>query len=110
VRRVRPRRSPPRSRRERIALRDKLASLPLARQLTVDRAGLGRAARSKRSETLAPRKGAVGLTAAGALTLASLGRGSRVAALAGGAATLAGAALERWAVFRAGVESARDPR
>jgi hypothetical protein len=55
-------------------------------------------------------KGALGLTAAGALTLASLGRGSRVAAPAGGAATLAGAALERWAVFRAGVESARDPR
>ena len=32
------------------------------------------------------------------------------AALAGGAATLAGAACELWAIFRAGFESARDPK
>jgi formate dehydrogenase major subunit len=34
---------------------DKLASLPLVRQLTVDRHGLARAAQSRSSETLAPR-------------------------------------------------------
>jgi Polysulphide reductase, NrfD len=56
------------------------------------------------------KKGALGLSAGGALALATLGRRSRVAALAAGAATLAGAVLERWGVFRAGVESARDPR
>jgi formate dehydrogenase major subunit len=38
-----------------VAVRDKLMSLPLARQLTVDRHGLGRAAQSKVSESLAPR-------------------------------------------------------
>jgi len=50
------------------------------------------------------------LTAAGAGLLWSAGRGSRLAAVAGGAATLAGAACERWAVFRAGFASARDPK
>jgi formate dehydrogenase major subunit len=38
-----------------MTVRDKLRSLPLARQLTVDRHGLGRAAQSKRSRQLAPR-------------------------------------------------------
>jgi hypothetical protein len=51
----------------------------------------------------------LGLTSAGALVLATAGR-RRAGALAGGAATLAGAACERWAVFRAGFESARDPK
>ena len=53
---------------------------------------------------------AKGLTAAGSLLLAAAGRRTRLAALAGGAATLAGAACERWAIFRAGFESARDPK
>jgi protein NrfD len=30
--------------------------------------------------------------------------------VAGGAAVIAGAVCERWAVFRAGFESARDPK
>jgi formate dehydrogenase major subunit len=38
-----------------LAIRTKLTELPLARQLTIDRLGLGRAAQSKRSEQLAPR-------------------------------------------------------
>ncbi len=38
-----------------MAVRDKLMSLPLTRQLAVDRHGLGRAAQSKRSERLVPR-------------------------------------------------------
>ena len=38
-----------------MTVRDKLMSLPLARQLTVDRRGLGRAAKSKGSESFVPR-------------------------------------------------------
>jgi formate dehydrogenase major subunit len=38
-----------------MTVRDKLLSLPLARQLTVDRRGLGRASQSEHSRTLAPR-------------------------------------------------------
>jgi hypothetical protein len=53
---------------------------------------------------------ALGLTAAGAVLSASVGRRSRMAAAVGGAATLAGAACERWAVFKAGFVSARDPK
>jgi polysulfide reductase-like protein len=47
-------------------------------------------------------------SAAGAAMLASSGR-RRSAALAGGAMVLAGAVLERQAVFAAGFQSARDP-
>ena len=50
-----------------------------------------------------------GLTAAGATLVAARGARSRVAAGAGGALLLAGAVCERWSVFRAGFESARDP-
>ncbi len=53
---------------------------------------------------------ALGLTAAGGLALATAGRRSRLVALWGGAVTLAGAACERWAIFQAGKESARDPK
>jgi len=38
------------------------------------------------------------------------GRRSRLAAIAGGSLVLAGAVLERWSVFRAGFQSARDPK
>jgi hypothetical protein len=48
------------------------------------------------------------LTVAGGLTLASLGR-QRAAAVAGGGLLLAGAAAKRWAVFKAGFQSAADP-
>ena len=53
---------------------------------------------------------ALGLTGAGALALATAGRRSRGAAVLAGAVTLAGAACERWAIFEAGRESARDPK
>jgi formate-dependent nitrite reductase membrane component NrfD len=49
------------------------------------------------------------LSAAGAALTATRGR-TRSAAVAGGALVLAGAICERWAVFRAGIGSARDPR
>jgi hypothetical protein len=52
---------------------------------------------------------AKGSLAAGAAVVAGGGRGNRTAALAGGAALLAGSLLERWAVFRAGFQSAADP-
>ncbi|UGS38352.1 hypothetical protein DSM104329_04776 [Capillimicrobium parvum] len=49
------------------------------------------------------------LTATGALLLAGAARRRRAAAVAGGAMVLAGAACERWSVFKAGLISARDP-
>jgi hypothetical protein len=55
-------------------------------------------------------KAARALIAAGALLLASFGARSRTAARAGGLGLLAGALCERWSVFEAGFESARDPR
>jgi hypothetical protein len=49
-------------------------------------------------------------TLGGAALLAVAGRRSRVAAAAGGAVMLAGEAALRWSVFKAGFQSARDPR
>src|SRR3954453_15651916 len=49
-------------------------------------------------------------TAAGAALVAIGGRRSRAAAAAGGALILAGELALRWSVFKAGFQSARDPR
>jgi formate-dependent nitrite reductase membrane component NrfD len=49
-------------------------------------------------------------TAAGAALLARSGRQSRAAAATGGALVLAGELALRWSVFKAGFQSARDPR
>jgi formate-dependent nitrite reductase membrane component NrfD len=49
-------------------------------------------------------------TAAGSALLAMGGRRSRAASVAGGALVLAGGMALRWSVFRAGFQSARDPR
>jgi formate-dependent nitrite reductase membrane component NrfD len=49
-------------------------------------------------------------TAAGATVLAVAGARNRRAAAAGGALILAGGAALRWSIFRAGFQSARDPR
>ena len=46
----------------------------------------------------------------GAATLAVAGRRRRAAAVAGGVAVMAGELCERWAVFKAGFHSARDPK
>jgi formate-dependent nitrite reductase membrane component NrfD len=51
-----------------------------------------------------------GLTISGALLLAARAGRSRPAAVVGGALVLAGAACERWSVFKAGFQSARDPK
>jgi hypothetical protein len=50
------------------------------------------------------------LTGAGAVVMGLLGRRHRAATIAGGVLILAGAATERWAVFKAGFQSARDPK
>jgi hypothetical protein len=50
-----------------------------------------------------------GLVATGGLALGAFGR-RRPAAVAGGALLLAGALCKRWAVFRAGFQSAADPK
>lgn len=49
-------------------------------------------------------------TLGGAALIGLAGRRSRVAAVAGGALVLAGEAALRWSVFRAGFQSARDPK
>jgi len=53
---------------------------------------------------------AKGLAGAGAALLVRRGRKSRAAAVAGGALVCAGELCLRWAVFKAGVQSARDPK
>lgn len=50
------------------------------------------------------------LSAAGAALTAFAGAKSRLAAITGGALILAGSACERWSIFRAGFQSARDPK
>jgi hypothetical protein len=53
---------------------------------------------------------ALGLTAAGGATIAARGRRSRTAAVAGGTLLAAGALAERWSIYRAGFQSAADPK
>ncbi|MGR6917083.1 NrfD/PsrC family molybdoenzyme membrane anchor subunit [[Actinomadura] parvosata] len=50
------------------------------------------------------------LSLAGALAGATVGRRSRAAAMAAGAALLAGSACTRFGIFQAGMESANDPK
>lgn len=50
------------------------------------------------------------LSLAGAALIAARGRRSRAAAIAGGAVVTAGVITERWAVFKAGFQSAADPK
>jgi formate-dependent nitrite reductase membrane component NrfD len=53
---------------------------------------------------------AKGLATAGAALLARRGRKSRAALMLGGALVCAGEVCVRWAVFKAGFQSARDPK
>jgi hypothetical protein len=50
------------------------------------------------------------LTAVGGMAIGGWGHRNRVAAVVGGASILTGALAERWAVYKAGFESAGDPR
>ncbi len=52
---------------------------------------------------------AKGLSIAGAAVTAARGR-RRIGAVAGGALILGGSVFERWAIFKAGVQSAKDPK
>ncbi|MEA2391414.1 MAG: hypothetical protein QOK31_1523, partial [Solirubrobacteraceae bacterium] len=54
--------------------------------------------------------GAKALSTAGSALVAGAGRRSRGAAALGGAAVLAGSVCQRFAIFRAGFASARDPQ
>jgi formate-dependent nitrite reductase membrane component NrfD len=56
------------------------------------------------------KKIAIACTLGGAALIAAAGHRSRVAAVAGGAAVLAGEVAVRWSVFKAGFQSARDPK
>jgi hypothetical protein len=55
-------------------------------------------------------RAAKGLATAGAALLALRGKKSRAALVLGGAMVCAGEMCVRWAVFKAGVQSARDPK
>jgi formate-dependent nitrite reductase membrane component NrfD len=55
-------------------------------------------------------RAAKGLAVAGAALLATRGRKSRSAAVVGGAMVCAGELCLRWAVYKAGFQSARDPK
>jgi hypothetical protein len=55
-------------------------------------------------------RAAEGLTVAGALVGGLAGRRSRLAAVVGGLASLAGSACTRFGLFHAGVASAEDPK
>ena len=55
-------------------------------------------------------RAAKSLTIAGAALLAARGRQSRTSAVLGGAMVCAGELCLRWAVFKAGAQSARDPK
>ena len=55
-------------------------------------------------------RAAKGLALAGAALLGTKGRKSRAAAVVGGALVCAGELCLRWAVYRAGFQSARDPK
>jgi hypothetical protein len=71
-------------------------------------AGLGEAYREGAAKWLD--HAATGLTAGGAALIAARGGRSRAFALAGGAVLTGGAIAERWAVFRAGFQSAARPQ
>jgi formate-dependent nitrite reductase membrane component NrfD len=64
----------------------------------------------KQGDTGTLAKAAKGLTTAGALLVGLGGRRRRGAAVAGAALVLAGEVCLRWSVFRAGFQSARDPK
>jgi polysulfide reductase-like protein len=55
-------------------------------------------------------RAAKALATAGAILLATKGRKSRAAAIAGGALVCAGEVCLRWSVYKAGFQSARDPK
>jgi hypothetical protein len=92
----------------RLALIGAAAELATAKVMERKLGPLGEPYHQGPSGTLA--RAAQVLTAVGALAIGTLGHRRRAAAVAGGAALLAGAAAERFAVFKAGIASAKDPK
>jgi formate-dependent nitrite reductase membrane component NrfD len=93
------------------------ALLSLATTLTMERKLGALAAPYREGSAAPPARAAKGLLAVGTLAVATtaIGRAAIPAAAvrplqsAGAVAVLAGAAFERWAIFRAGMDSAADP-
>jgi hypothetical protein len=91
-----------------LALGGGIAELGLAQLMERRLGGLGEPYRQGRAGLYA--RAAKALLAAGAVGVAAGGRHDRRAAVAGSAALLAGSLVERWAIFRAGFQSAADPK
>jgi formate-dependent nitrite reductase membrane component NrfD len=92
----------------RLALMGAAAELATVKVMEQRLGPLGEPYHQGSSGTLA--RAAKVLTAVGVLAIGTLGHRRRSAAVAGGAALLAGAAAERFAVLKAGVVSANDPK
>ncbi len=83
-------------------------ALTLAMEQRLGRVGLGTPYHEGAAGRLA--KLATGLTTVGAAVLAARGRRSRAAAVGGAVLITGGAIAERWAVFKAGFQSAARPQ
>ena len=102
---VRPRDAAP---ARRLAVAGVLAEGALMQAMQLRLGGLGEVYRQ--GEARAFSRAARGMATAGAVLLATRGRKSRGAAVLGGALVCAGELSLRWAVFKAGRQSARDPK
>jgi formate-dependent nitrite reductase membrane component NrfD len=92
----------------RLAVAGVLAEGALMQAMQLRLGGLGEVYRQGEARTFS--RAAKGMATAGAALLATRGRKSRGAAVLGGALVCAGELSLRWAVFKAGKQSARDPK
>jgi hypothetical protein len=92
----------------RLAVAGVLAEGALMQAMRLRLGGLGEVYRQGEARTFS--RAARGMATAGAALLATRGRKSRRAAVLGGALVCAGELSLRWAVFKAGKQSARDPK
>jgi formate-dependent nitrite reductase membrane component NrfD len=92
----------------RLAVAGTVAELALTETMEHRLGGLGEVYRRGPAGRLS--KTAKVLAGTGAFVLARRGRRSRAAQLAGGALVLAGSMCMRWSVYKAGFQSARDPK
>ncbi len=92
----------------RLAVAGVLAEGALMQAMQLRLGGLGEVYRQDEARTFS--RAARGMATAGAVLLATRGRKSRGAAVLGGALVCAGELSLRWAVVKAGKQSARDPK
>jgi hypothetical protein len=92
----------------RLAVAGVLAEGALMQAMQLRLGGLGEVYRQGEARTFS--RAAKGMATTGAALLATRGRKSRGAAVLGGALVCAGELSLRWAVFKAGKQSARDPK